>query len=97
MEEVSKEALRIANKVWDKVFGHVYDVESMDYGRKREGIIYKVKHSGTDDWSCNCPSWKYQSGVKRVRDTDTNKPYDRTCKHIRHCMVKEGMKIKETY
>lgn len=94
MQKASKEAMRIANQVWDKVFGHVYDIESMDYRRKRQGIRYKVKHKGDNTWSCSCMSWKTKTGVRRVQDLDTNKIHERTCKHIRFCMKEEGMKIK---
>lgn len=97
METASKEAFRIAKKVWDKVFGQVYIVESMDYARKREGIRYETKHSGSDEWSCDCPSYKFESGTSAVRDAVTGKRYERTCKHIRFCMEKEGMKFKRAY
>lgn len=85
--------LRMAKQVWDKVFGYIYDVESMDYQRKREGIHYKVKHSG-EKWSCTCKSWIFDTGTRTVEDLETGKIYERTCKHIRFCMDKEGMKYE---
>lgn len=93
----TKEEFRIAKQVWDKVFGQVFDVESMNYYRKREGIRYKVKHSGSDVWTCNCKSWIFMSGTVTVEDLNTGKIYERTCKHIRFCMEKEGKKIKRRY
>ena len=86
--------LKIAKKVWDKVFGHVFEVESMDAARRREGTRYTVKQSGADVWSCDCKSYIYSTGTVKVEDTETKKKYNRTCKHIRHCMTKEGMRIK---
>ncbi|NIO37693.1 hypothetical protein GTO27_08315, partial [Candidatus Bathyarchaeota archaeon] len=60
--EPTKEELLIAKQVWDKVFGIVYDVDSMDWYRKRRGVRYKTKHSGGDEWSCDCQSFEYESG-----------------------------------
>jgi len=94
MENPTREELRIANKVWDKVFGQVFDVESMDWTRKREGIHYKVKKSGGDEWTCNCKSWIFKSATKTVEDLESGKTYKRTCKHIRFCMKNEGMKLR---
>lgn len=98
MEKIpTREEMRIANQVWDRVFGIVYDIESFDWHRKHEGVHYKVKHSGSDEWSCDCPSYKFDTGTETVRDTNTGKRYIRTCKHIRFCMHKEGMKLKRSY
>lgn len=97
MEKPTVVELKIARKVWDKVFGHVYDVESMDRQRRSEGVHYTVKRSGADDWSCDCKSYIYSTGTVIVQDTKTKKVYKRTCKHIRHCMSKEQMQIKQYY
>jgi len=88
---------KLAKKVWDKVFGQVFDVESMDWTRRREGVRYKVKHSGSDEWSCDCSSFKFKSGVVTIKDLETGKEYLDTCKHIRFVMQKEGMKTKPSY
>lgn len=97
MTKLTKEELRIASQVWDRVFGQVYDVESMDYYRKREGKRYTVKHSGSDEWTCNCPSFIYKTGTQTVEDPETGKRYVDTCKHIRFCMEKEGVKYKRVW
>lgn len=86
----SKEELRIAKKVWDKVFGQEWTVESMDYYRKKEGKQYIVKKNG-DKWSCNCPSFIFHSGTCSVRIKGGNLIKD-SCKHIRFIMEKEGIK-----
>jgi len=96
MEEENLE-FKLARKVWDKIFGQIFEVGSMDWSRKHEGIRYNVKRSGSDEWSCDCMSFKFKSGVVKVKDLKTGKEYDRTCKHIRFVMVKEGMKIKPIY
>lgn len=90
----TKMELKIARQVWDKVFGHVYDVESFDPERKKRGMRYRIKHTGSDDWSCDCKSWIYSSGTETVKDIKTEKVYKRTCKHVRFCMKSEGMETK---
>jgi len=91
------EEMKIAKRVWDKIFGKIFDVESMDWSRKQEGVRYKVKRSGSDEWSCDCMSFRFKSGVAKVKDLETGKEYDRACKHILFVMKKEGMKLKEIY
>lgn len=85
------EGWRIANKVWDAIFGIEYDVESMSYQRK--GQHYKVKHHGNGHWSCNCKSWLFKSGTYPIR-LSNGQVIERTCKHIRLVMKKEGTEFK---
>jgi len=91
-----KEEFRLASKVWDKIFGQIFTVESMNFLRRRQGIRYEVKKNG-DRWTCNCKSWIFKSGTIAVKDLETNVIHERTCKHIRFVMEKEGMKIRKLY
>lgn len=86
-----------AKKVWEKLFGIQYTVQSMDYSRKQEGIKYTVEHRGDDTWVCNCPSFKFHSGTENVEILDTGKIHEDTCKHIRFVMKKEGIAYKRIY
>lgn len=92
-----KPEFKLAKKVWDKVFGQIFTVESMDYFRKKEGVKYTVKQSGEDEWTCDCKSFIFHSGVITVEDIQTGKKYRDTCKHIRFSMEQSGMKIKERW
>jgi len=86
-----------AKKLWDKLFGVEYTVESMDHWRKKQGVKYKTHHKGDDTWECNCESFKYDSGTIQVTMLDTGRVHPKTCKHIRYVMEKEKMPFKESY
>lgn len=86
-----------AKKLWDKLFGVEYTVESMDAQRKSEGVKYKVKHKGDDSWECDCESFFYESGVHDVVMTDTGRRHKKTCKHIRFVMQKEHLPYQKRY
>jgi len=82
------------NKLWNKIFGTEYTVESMDYYRKKKGVKYTIHHQGNDTWFCDCMSWRCKSGVQTVEMLDTGKKHERTCKHIRFVMKNEGLRYK---
>lgn len=83
-------------KLWDKLFGVEYTVESFDHYRKQKGVKYKVAHRGDNSWSCPCESFLYKSGTEDIED-DSGKVHKDTCKHIRFCMEKEGIKYTRKY
>ena len=85
---------REAKKLWDKLFGIEYTVESMDYYRKQHGVKYTTKHKGDDTWECSCESFKYESGIKSVEMIDTGRKHEKTCKHIRYIMNEEKLEYR---
>lgn len=85
-----------AKKLWDKLFGVEYTIESFDDRRKEQGVKYKVFHKGDDTWECNCESFKYDTGTRKVTMVDTGTVHPKTCKHIRYVMGEEKMKYKES-
>ena len=93
------EDLKVAEKVWDVIFGMEYDIESMDKLRKKEGVHYQVTRHGDGHWTCSCESWKYKTGVENVRlDDIEGKPVlKQTCKHIRFILKKEGIAYTVIY
>jgi len=93
----TEEEFALAKKVWDKVFGQEWTIESQDYQRKKEGIKYLVKQKCDDEWSCDCPSFIYGSGTCRIRNIATGKIYENTCKHIRWVMAHEKMKWERIF
>lgn len=100
MEEVEEEfeiTQKEAKQLWDKLFGVQYTVESLDYFRKKKGIKYTTEHRGDDSWVCDCPSFKFKTGLERIEMLDTGKVHEETCKHMRFVMKKEGMPYKRLY
>jgi len=85
-----QEQLRV-DKVWERVFGKVFKVRSMDYERRKAGITYTVVQIG-NKWKCSCPSFRFKAGLYTVYDIENKVTIGPTCKHIRKCLSEAGVK-----
>jgi len=93
------ETLSLADvkKVWDKVFGKEYTIESFDYLRKKHGIRYTVEYKGDGSWTCSCQSFLFKSGTIDIRIEDSlgERILRDTCKHIRFILACEKIAFEE--